>query len=344
VRIVFAGTPRFAAVALEAILDAGHTVPLVLTQPDRPAGRGLKPRASAVSSLADSRGLPLLSPRSLRQSPGDADARAGQSAHVSSPASAPVSAPLSALHSAAPDLLVVAAYGLILPQAVLDVPRGIAGRSGVARAINIHASLLPRWRGAAPIARAIEAGDTETGITLMQMDAGLDTGPILHREPIPIEAADTTGTLTERLGDLGARLIVSWLREAPQGLWQAAAQPAVGVTTAPKIGRNEAWLDWREPAAVLARRVRAFDPEPGACGRLGDGLVKIWSAQAIAQPPTAEPGTVLAADAAGVGVACGVGVLLIRELQRAGGRRLRAREYLAGAPIAPGARWQLPQT
>ena len=231
-----------------------------------------------------------------------------------------------------------------MPQVVLDIPRGIAGRSGVARAINIHASLLPRWRGAAPIARAIEAGDSHTGITLMQMEAGLDTGPMLRREPMPIEATDTTGTLTERLGELGGQLIVSWLQEAPQGLWQAAAQPTDGVTTARKIGRHEAWLDWREPAAVLARRVRAFDPEPGACGRLGDGLVKIWSAQAVAQAPAAEPGTVLAADADGVRVACGEDVLLIRELQRAGGRRLRAREYLAGTPIAAGARWQLPAT
>jgi methionyl-tRNA formyltransferase len=327
-RIAFAGTPRFAAAALTAILDAGHAVPLVLTQPDRPAGRGLKPRASAVSELATRRGLPLLSPRSLRDESGDRDAREA----------------VAALGSAAPDLLVVAAYGLILPQRVLDVPGGIAGRSGVARAINIHASLLPRWRGAAPVARAIEAGDEQTGITLMQMDAGLDTGPMIGSEAIPIEATDTTGMLTERLAELGARLIVSWLREAPQGLWRAAAQPAAGVTMARKVGKHEAWLDWREPAALLARRVRAFDPEPGASGRLGDGLVKIWAAQAVAEAPTAEPGTVLAAVADGIRVACGEGVLLIRELQRAGGRRLRAREYLAGTPIAAGAQWQLPAT
>jgi len=325
-RIAFAGTPRFAAVALAAILDAGHSVPLVLTQPDRPAGRGMKPRASAVSELAASRGLPVLSPRSLRDDSGDAEARQT----------------LGALASAAPDVLVVAAYGLILPQRVLDVPRGIVGRSGPARAINIHASLLPRWRGAAPVARSIEAGDQQTGITLMQMDAGLDTGPMIVTEAITIEADDTTGTLTERLGDLGARMIVSWLHGAPQGLWQAAAQPVAGVTTARKVGKHEGWLDWREPAALLARRVRAFDPEPGASGRLGDGLVKIWSAQAVAEAPTAEPGTVLAAAADGIRVACGAGVLLIRELQRAGGRRLRAREYLAGTPIATGAQWQLP--
>jgi methionyl-tRNA formyltransferase len=325
-RIVFAGTPRFAAVALAAILDAGYTVPLVLTQPDRPAGRGLKPRASAVSELARARGLPLLSPPSLRQDSGGAAAREA----------------VQALSSTAPDLLVVAAYGLILPQAVLDIPRGIAGRSGVARAINIHASLLPRWRGAAPVARAIEAGDHVTGITLMQMEAGLDTGPMLYSEAIPIEASDTTGTLTERLAQLGARLIVAWLPQAAQGLWQATAQPAEGVSSARKIDRREAWLDWSEPAALLARQVRAFDPEPGASGRLGDGIVKIWSAEAEPQQGTADPGTVLSAKGDGIRVACGEGVLVIHELQRAGGKRLRAREFLAGTPIAAGARWHGP--
>jgi methionyl-tRNA formyltransferase len=325
-RIVFAGTPRFSAAALAAVLDAGHTVPLVLTQPDRPAGRGLKPRASAVSELARARGLALLSPPSLREDSGGAAAR--EAVH--------------ALSSTAPDLLLVAAYGLILPQAVLDIPRGVAGRSGVARAINIHASLLPRWRGAAPVARAIEAGDRITGITLMQMEAGLDTGPVLCSEAIPIEASDTTGTLTARLAQLGARLTVSWLQQAAQGLWQATAQPAEGVRSARKIDRREAWLDWSEPAAVLARRVRAFDPEPGACGRLGEGIVKIWCAEAEGQQGTADPGTVLSAKVDGIRVACGEGVLVIHELQRAGGRRLRAREFLAGTPISAGARWHRP--
>ena len=327
-RIAFAGSPRFAAAALAAILDAGHTVPLVLTQPDRPAGRGLKLRASAVSELASARGLPVLSPRSLREASGDAGAREA----------------VQALAAAAPDLLLVAAYGLIVPQAVLDIPRGIKGRCDAARAINIHASLLPRWRGAAPVARAIEAGDRETGITLMQMQATLDSGPILHSEAIPIEAADTTGKLTERLAGLGARLIVSWLDQAAQGLWKATAQPAEGVTYARKIDRRDAWLDWSEPATLLARRVRAFDPEPGACGRLGDGLLKIWSAEAEPQQATADPGTVISAKAEGIRVACGEGVLVIAELQRSGGRRLRAREFLAGTPIAAGTRWQMAGT
>jgi methionyl-tRNA formyltransferase len=323
-RIAFAGTPDFAAVALAAVADAGHTIPLVLTQPDRPAGRGLKPRASAVSELARSRGLTVLSPRSLREASGDESARAA----------------VQALHSVAPDLLVVAAYGLILPQAVLDVPKGIAGRGVVARAINIHASLLPRWRGAAPVARAIEAGDRVTGITLMQMEAALDTGPMLRSVTIPIEEADTTGALTARLAQLGARLVVSWLDEAVQGQWEATAQPSEGVTTARKIAKGEAWLDWREAAVVLARKVRALDPQPGACGRLGDGMLKIWSARAVTEAAAAEPGTVLAAASDGIRVACGDGVLVIRELQRPGGRRLQAPEFQAGTPIAAGTRWQ----
>jgi methionyl-tRNA formyltransferase len=337
-RIAFAGTPRFAALALTALVDAGHTVAPVLTQPDRPAGRGLRPRPSEVAALARARGQPVLTPRSLRietQAPGAAEA-------------------LEALRLASPDLLVVAAYGLILPQAVLDCPRGIAGRAGPIRAVNIHASLLPRWRGAAPVARAIEAGDRVTGITLMQMDAGLDTGPMLLSEAIPIECSDTTGTLTQRLGELGARLIVRWLAEAPASGRAAVAQPAEGASYARKIDRREAWLDWSEPAQVLARRVRAFDPEPGACGRFGDALVKIWSAVAetggpgapaglpASAPGGATAGTVLAASADGVRVACGDGVLRIGELQRAGGRRLRARDFLAGTPMPAGSRWEMP--
>jgi methionyl-tRNA formyltransferase len=276
--------------------------------------------------LAHARGLAVVSPRSLRErSPEDGAREAVQ-----------------ALGAAEPELLVVAAYGLILPQQVLDLPTGIAGRSGVARAVNIHASLLPRWRGAAPVARAIEAGDPGTGITLMQMDAGLDTGPMLHAEAIPIEASDTAGTLTGRLAELGANLIVHWLDQACQGTWEATPQPNAGVSTARKIDKHEAWLDWREPAVVLSRKVRAFDPQPGACGRLGDGVLKIWSAHTTGPVAGAEAGTVLAATADGIRVACGHGVLVIRELQRAGGRRLRASEFLAGTPIVAGARWQPP--
>jgi len=324
-RIAFAGTPGFAAAALAALLDAGHTLALVLTRPDRPAGRGLRPRASEVAELARTRGLPLRSPRSLRIETGAPDAAEA----------------LEALRRAAPDLLVVAAYGLILPQAVLDCPAGTGSGGGPIRAVNIHASLLPRWRGAAPVARAIEAGDAVTGITLMQMDAGLDTGPILMSEAIAIGAEETTGTLTARLAELGARLMVQWLAAAPGSRPAPVPQPAAGVSYAHKLDRREAWLDWSEPAGSLARRVRAFDPEPGACGRFGDGLVKIWSACAEPGSPGAIPGTVLAAAADGVRVACGDGVLVIRELQRAGGRRLRAREFLAGTPMPAGSRWQM---
>jgi methionyl-tRNA formyltransferase len=325
VRIAFAGTPGFAALALAAIIEAGHTVALVLTQPDRPAGRGLKPRTSAVSELASARGLPILSPISLRAGSDAQDA-------------------LDRLRSASPDLWVVAAYGLILPQSVLEAPLGVAGRSGPVRAINIHASLLPRWRGAAPVARAIEAGDPMTGITLMQMEAGLDTGPILRSEAIVIEATDTTGTLTARLAQLGARMTVSLLAEAQAGGWAPVPQPTEGVVYARKIDRHEAWIDWTSPAAVLGRRVRAFDPDPGACGRLGDGVVKIWSAVAGSQAPSAPPGTVMSAGAEGICVACGQGVLVIHELQRAGGRRLSARDFLAGNPVRAGARWQAPES
>jgi methionyl-tRNA formyltransferase len=322
-RIAFAGTPRFAAVALGAILDAGYPVSLVLTQPDRPAGRGLKPRASAVGELARARGLPTLSPPSLRGADGAREA-------------------LERLHSAAPDLLVVAAYGLILPQAVLDAPGGVAGRGAPVRAINIHASLLPRWRGAAPIARAIEAGDAATGITLMQMQAGLDTGPILRAEAIPIAATDTTGTLTDKLAQLGARLMVSWLAEAVHGRWDPVPQPSEGVSYARKIDKREAWLDWSEAAGLLARRVRAFDPDPGTCGRLGEAVVKIWSASAETGASDAEPGTVISSGADAIRVACGQGVLAIDELQRAGARRLRAREFLAGTSMPTGTRWSMP--
>jgi len=319
-RIAFAGTPGFAARALAAIVDAGHTVALVLTQPDRPAGRGLKRRPSAVSELALARGLPILAPASLRAGSPDA--------HEA----------MQRLRSVAPDLLVVAAYGLLLPPAVLDLPLGVAGRGARVRAINIHASLLPRWRGAAPVARAIEAGDLVTGITLMQMDPGLDTGPILHAESIQIHPADTTGTLTLRLAELGARLVVTALDEAAGAAWLPVPQPAEAATYARKIDKREAWLDWSAPAEVLARRVRAFDPDPGACTGIDDAVVKIWSARACPRLPAAQPGTVLAADADGIRVACGQGLVLIDQLQRAGGRRLGAREFLAGWPIRAGAR------
>jgi methionyl-tRNA formyltransferase len=324
--IVFAGTPDFAAVALAAILDAapaagGWRVPLVLTQPDRPAGRGMKLSESPVKRLAVARGIEVLAPPSLRK--GDAaEATKGR------------------LRALAPDVLVVAAYGLILPQDVLDLPRGLRAGSGKVTAINIHASLLPRWRGAAPIARAIEAGDAETGITIMQMDAGLDTGPMLLVESTPIAADDTTASLTGKLAALGARLIVSALRDIDRLI--ATPQPATGANYAPKIDKAEAWLDWAASAAMLERKVRAFDPFPGAAAMFGEIPLKFWRARASATGPASAPGTVLDANSGGIHVACGQGELVITELQRAGGKRLAASEFLAGTRVRAGDRLARP--
>ncbi len=324
-RIVFAGTPEFAAAALAAIIEAapasGWQVALVLTQPDRPAGRGMKLVPSPVKQLALEHGIDVATPPTLSLKKGG---EAAAAAHAQ-------------LRSANADVLVVAAYGLILPQSVLDIPRGMpdAG-AGRLTAINIHASLLPRWRGAAPVARAIEAGDRETGITIMQMDAGLDTGPMLLAERVAIEEEDTTAALTARLAALGAGLIVRALRSAERGELRAQAQPTGGVTYAWKLNKREAWLDWSRPADELARRVRAFDPFPVACASLRGTTLKLWRAASLADASAAPPGTVLAADATGIRVACGVGALAITELQRPGGRRLRAAEFLAGMPVAAG--------
>jgi len=301
-KIIFAGTPDFAAAALAALRAAGHEIALVMTQPDRPAGRGLKPAPSAVKRLAQDLGLALAQPRTLRE-PGILDTLA---AHE-------------------PDAIVVAAYGLILPPAVLRLPR--------LGCLNIHASLLPRWRGAAPIQRAILAGDRETGISIMQMDEGLDTGPVLSREAIPIAPTDTAGTLHDRLAALGARSIVQALAQPRK----AEAQDATRATYAAKIDKREARIDWRETALVNARKVRAFDPVPGASTTLRDAPLKIWR---VAEFPdaTGEPGTVIRADARGIVVACAMGALGITELQRAGGKRVSAGAFLSGTPLEAGER------
>lgn len=322
-RVAFAGTPPFAAMALRAIVDAGFEVPLVLTQPDRPAGRGLKLQPSAVKTLALARALPVLQPRSLRldgRHPGDALAAQ------------------QALAAARPGVLVVAAYGLILPQWALALPaRGC---------LNIHASLLPRWRGAAPIQRAIEAGDAETGITIMQMDAGLDTGDILSLHRTPIAAGDTAASLTDRLAEIGAGAIVAALRALLAGGAPACTpQPADGVSYAAKIDKAEAAIDWRAPAAVIERRVRAFDPFPGAAFKLGAEVLKLWRAQAHPAAADARPGEVLDAGPGRLLVACGDGALELLELQRPGGRRQPAAQLaaaLAAAGFVPGRRLPLP--
>ncbi len=314
-KIIFAGTPEFARVALERLLDAGFSVPLVLTQPDRPAGRGMKLQASPVKQLALERHIAVAQPRSLRldgKYPDDA------------------AAARDAIEAAQADAMVVAAYGLILPQWVLDVPR--------LGCLNIHASLLPRWRGAAPIHRAIEAGDAQTGVTIMQMDAGLDTGDMLLVERESIRHDDTTGQLHDRLAVLGGRLIVEALEAAACGCLQPQQQPAEGVTYAHKIEKAEAALDWTAPAHTLARRVRAFNPFPGAATALDSDAIKVWAAHADADASTqgAAPGDVLTADADGIRVATRDGVLVLTELQRAGGKRLGAAEFLRGFALQPG--------
>jgi len=328
-RIVFAGTPEFAAAALARLIEAaperGWQLPLVLTQPDRPAGRGMKLTPSPVRRLAQAHGIATLTPHSLSLKKGGPEA---QAAH-------------EALRAAQADVLVVAAYGLILPQAVLDLPQGLHQRDGARlTALNIHASLLPRWRGAAPVARAIEAGDATTGVTIMQMEAGLDTGPMLLDEAVPIRPDHTAGTLTAELAQLGARLLVAALDEAQRGVLRPRPQPDTGVTYAHKIAKHESWLDFGRAACALERQIRAFDPFPVACARLGADVIRIWQARVDAGAAQAPPGTVLAADAAGIAVATGEGVLRLTQLQRAGARRLAAHEFLAGYPVVPGTRFE----
>jgi methionyl-tRNA formyltransferase len=313
-RIVFAGTPVFARTALAALHAAGFEIPLVLTQPDRPAGRGMKLQASPVKQLALEHGWPVAQPRSLRLDgmyPDDA------------------AAAREALLAAQADAMVVAAYGLILPQWVLDMPR--------LGCLNIHASLLPRWRGAAPIHRAIEAGDTQTGVTIMQMDAGLDTGDMLLREALDI-GDDSTAQLHDRVADLGARMVVDALRQAQVGTLRPVPQPADGVTYAHKIEKAEGRIDWSLDAAAIVRRIRAFDPFPGASTEAGGETIKCWAAQQRPRAVDAAPGTVLAADADGIAVAAGEGTVVLTELQRAGGKRLPAADFLRGFALQRGQR------
>ncbi len=315
-KVAFAGTPEFARVALAQLLSAGFRVSLVLSQPDRPAGRGLKLSPSPVKTLALEHGIRVAQPRSLRLD-GKFVADAGEVR--------------SALQAAAPDVLVVAAYGLILPIWVLELPR--------LGCINIHGSLLPRWRGAAPIHRAIEAGDTQTGITIMQMDAGLDTGDMLLVGAIGIAGTDSTASLHDRLAALGGRLIVETLELAACGGLQPTPQPVQGVSYAHKVDKAEAVIDWHEPAEAIERRLRAFDPFPGASATLGETTLKCWRGRIVAGSGT--PGSVLAVGADGISVACGQGALQLTELQRPGGKRLAAQALLQGMPVAVGAAFEL---
>ncbi|MBY0466042.1 MAG: methionyl-tRNA formyltransferase [Burkholderiales bacterium] len=322
-RVGFAGTPEFARTALAALHAAGFEVPLVLSQPDRPAGRGMKLQASPVKQWALEHAVAVAQPHSLRLDGKYPDEAA---------------AARQALLDARLDVLVVAAYGLILPQWVLDLPR--------LGCMNIHASLLPRWRGAAPIHRAIEAGDAETGVTIMQMDAGLDTGDMLVTEHLAIAPSDTTATLHDRLAALGGRLMVETLEMAACGGLTRIPQPADGVTYAHKIEKAESTVNWADSPATIARRARAFDPFPGASTTWRGDTLKIWGARLHADnessidsnvlTPTKREGTVLLANESGIAVQTGEGVLVLTHLQRAGGKRLAAADFLRGCPVAVG--------
>ncbi|MCX8520732.1 MAG: methionyl-tRNA formyltransferase [Rhodoferax sp.] len=335
-KIIFAGTPEFARLALERIhtaglevgMEVGMEVVLVLTQPDRPAGRGMQLQASSVKQYALAHQLPLAQPHSLRL-----DGRFAEDA----------AAAQQAIAAADADVMVVAAYGLLLPQWLLDAMQ-TARAHGRARlgCLNIHASLLPRWRGAAPIQRAIAAGDAETGITIMQMDAGLDTGALLLRQSLPIAAADTSASLHDRLAALGANMVVQALQQVPTGTLHATPQPADGVCYAHKINKHEAAIHWHSAAAAICRRVRAFNPFPGASTQLQGETIKVWRAEVASHRPIAPagqlPGTVLALDAEGIAVQAADGVVLLQELQRPGGKRLAAEAFLRGFALAPGVR------
>ncbi|HEV2540836.1 MAG TPA: methionyl-tRNA formyltransferase [Frateuria sp.] len=306
-RVVFAGTPEFSVPCLEACRASGAQVVAVYTQPDRPAGRGRKLAPSPVKQAALAAGLPVEQPESLKSAQAQAT-----------------------LAGYAPDLMVVVAYGLILPRKVLAIPR--------LGCWNVHASLLPRWRGAAPIQRAILAGDAETGVDLMRMEAGLDTGPVLLEKRTPIHPVDTGGTLHDRLAVLGAEVLAEGLRRALAGEVPAAVpQPAAGATYAHKLDKAEARLDFARPAVELERAVRAFDPWPVAEGALAGENVRIWAAQAVGREHGATPGTVLAAGRDGIELACGEGALRITALQRAGGKRISAADYLNARPELRGA-------
>ena len=327
-RVIFAGTPEFARVALARLHAAGHTIALVMSQPDRPAGRGMKLQASAVKQFALEHGVPVAQPRSLRL-----DGKFPEDA----------AAARDLMSAAQADVMVVAAYGLILPQWVLD-DMAAPHEDGRPRygCLNIHGSLLPRWRGAAPIHRAIEAGDTQTGVTIMQMDAGLDTGDMLLVQALPIADTDTTATLHDKVADVGATLVVEALALAVQGGLQPVPQPEAGLSYAHKIEKHEAAIDWCSDAARIVRRVRAFNPFPGASAVLHGETIKVWAAHTEARRGTADNGCILAVSAEGIAVAAANSVVVLTELQRPGGKRLPVAEFVRGCSLQPGQQFDLP--
>ena len=319
-KVVFAGTPEFAAHALRAIEAAGHEVVLVMTQPDRRAGRGMQLQASPVKTYALNKNRPVLQPASLKRTSPDPIKRAeAQEAY-------------DIINRAEFDVMVVVAYGLIIPQDILELTER-AGRHG---AFNIHASLLPRWRGAAPIQRAIEAGDVETGVTIMQMDAGLDTGDMVLTKVTPIYVDDTSVSLHDRLAALGAELIVQCLAQLEAGkTLTPTPQPSEGMCYAEKIQKNEAEIDWNQTAASIDRRIRAFNPFPGASACLQNQTIKIWRSRALTGSeanPSAKhlsaAGTIIGTSKQGVLVACREGLLEIEEVQKPGGKRISAVQWL----------------
>ena len=308
-RVVFAGTPEFAATVLRALLGSRHEVAAVYTQPDRPAGRGRRLRASPVKALAEAQGIGVVQPATL----GTKEAQ-------------------TALRTLAPDVIAVAAYGLMLPEEVLAVPSG--------GCINVHPSLLPRWRGAAPIQRAILAGDTRTGVSIVLMDAGLDTGDVLARTEIPIHPADTAGSLHDRLAALGARLLVRTLDRLLQAKAGAEPQHAPDAVHAARIEKHDARLDWQRSAAALDRVVRALNPAPVAfttlAARRGRRRLKVWRARPVAGEAGEPPGRIMRASRAQIEVATGDGRLALLEVQREGGRCMPVDEYANAHCLAPG--------
>ena len=307
-KIIFAGTPPFAASALKALTDAGHEIALVLTQPDRPAGRGMKNTSSAVKLLAQKHQFHLLQPQSLK--PPELYAE---------------------LNALGVDVMVVAAYGLILPPSILSIPKY--------GCLNIHASVLPRWRGAAPIERAILAGDRKTGITIMRMDQGLDTGDILLQRTVAIEPDETSQSLYEKLASLGACCVVEALTLLQQGKLPSIPQNERDATYASKVGKDEAEIDWRLDAETLERAVRAFNPRPGAYSTIKGITIKIWKARVL-DGAAGQPGEIIATGKNGIAVSCGKGVLILEVVQKSGGKKLSAAEFLAGHALAPGERFE----
>ncbi len=305
-KIVFAGTPDFAAKALEALIHAGHQIELVLSQPDKPAGRGMKLTPCPVKILAQKHGLDLIQPSSLRK---DLEAR-------------------EAIASTGADLMIVAAYGIIIPADILEMPRY--------GAINIHASILPRWRGAAPIQRAILAGDDKTGITLMQMDEGLDTGNIIRIIETPIQEKETAGSLHDRLAAIGAESIVELLKIPPEAKrYPSTVQDNESSTYATKIEKTEAILHWNLPAQEILRKIRAYNPYPGSTCRMGDSAVKIWEACIVERNATS-PGQILEAGKNGIIVSCAKDAISILKLQKAGGKKMDAAQFVAGNSLIAG--------